>query len=158
MKLRLIMLSGGLHTVSCVIGRVSLDFILALLLGHDECVRADWLAGYWHGVCVFVRLQRLCVRTDLWVCIPLPLVFLTSKTLTSSGKDTLHPRLIIIIQNYFFCVDYSSIIVRDVWKSQQHRNLHPPSPHILCLRRLSASPVVIFEYLLSCLPIRAHQS
>ena len=34
-------LSGGLHTASCVIGCVSLDFILALLVGHDECVCGD---------------------------------------------------------------------------------------------------------------------
>lgn len=30
--------SGRVHTLTCVIRCVSLDFILALLVGHDECV------------------------------------------------------------------------------------------------------------------------
>lgn len=47
-------------------------------------------------VCVCVFLHRLCVRMDQWVCVPLPLVFLESKTLTSSEKGTFHPLPIII--------------------------------------------------------------
>lgn len=47
-------------------------------------------------VCVCVFLHRLCVRMDQWVCVPLPLVFLKSKTLTSSEKGTFHPLPIII--------------------------------------------------------------
>lgn len=135
-------LSRGLHTVSCVIGCVSLDFILALLPGHHECVCAQWLAGYWQGVgvcaCVCVCLHRLPVRMYLWMCIPLPLVFLTSKTLTSSERGSYHPQPV-IIRNYFKSLlkgGYSvlitaaaavNIIARGVWKSQRRRHLQPVS-------------------------------
>ncbi len=75
---------------------------------------------------------------DLWVCIPLPLVFLTSKTLTSSEKGTHYPQPIIIQNHYFksllkreysvliIVVTGSNIIVCSVWKSQRRRNLQPP--------------------------------
>lgn len=88
-------------------------------------------------VCVFVCLHRLRVRMYLWVCIPLPLVFLTSKTLTSSERGSYHPQPV-IIQKYFksllkreYCALItaaagSNIIAYRVWKSQQHRHLQPP--------------------------------
>lgn len=50
--------------------------------------------------CVCLCLHRLPVRMYLWMCIPLPLVFLTSKTLTSSERGSYHPQPV-IIQNYF---------------------------------------------------------
>lgn len=162
-------LSRGLHTVSCVIGCVSLDFILALLVGHDECVCADGLAGYWQRV--HVCLYRLCVRIDLWVCVPLPLVPLMSKTLTSSEKRHIISPQPIITQNYYFksllkmgrfCADYCSSRLEHNC-IQCLKVLVTPKPsasssHALCLKILLCLPVVIFEYLFSRLPIRAHQS
>lgn len=72
-------------------------------------------AGWWDigRVCVFVCvcLYRLCVRS--WVCVPLPLVFLLSKTLTSSEKGTYYLQPI-IIQNYFKSLSkraYSVLII-----------------------------------------------
>lgn len=62
-------LSRGLHTVSCVIGCVSLDFILALLPGHRECVCAQWLAGYWQGVCVCVCVPAQTACEDVLVSV-----------------------------------------------------------------------------------------
>lgn len=143
-------LSRGPHAVSCVIGCVSLDFILPLLPGHHECVCAQWLAGYWQGVgvrasvSVCVCLHRLPVRMYLWMCIPLPLVFLTSRTLTSSERGSYHPQPV-IIQNYFKSLlkgGYSAlitaaanIIARRVWKSHR-RHLQPPL-FIFCVWRSS---------------------
>lgn len=61
-------LSRGLRTASCVIGCVSLDFILALLVGHEEYVRAERLAGYWQDVCVCVLAQTECEDGPVSVC------------------------------------------------------------------------------------------
>lgn len=70
------------------------------------------------------------------------------------------------ISNLFFKREYStliaapgwSLIACKVWKSQKHRHLQPPLLMLHVWKFLSASPVVIFEYLFSAPPIRAHQS
>lgn len=70
------------------------------------------------------------------------------------------------ISNLFFKQEYSvliaapgrSLIACKVWKSQKHRHLQPPLLMLHVWKFLSASPVVIFEYLFSAPPIRAHQS
>lgn len=124
--------------------------------------------GWWDIVkgCVCVWLHRLCVRMYLWVCISLPLVFLTSKTVTSSENSRIFSP--VMIQNYIKSLlekEYSvlitaatgsSIITRRVWKSLTP-NPWDSSSQILYMKFLSASPVVIFKCLLSGFPIRAHQ-
>lgn len=84
-----------------------------------------------------------CVSMDLWVCVLLPLVFLTGKTLTSSEKGHIE---------YF-------IIVLGILKSKKYWNLQLP-PFILFVWEIIplSMPVVIFQYLFSHLPISAHQS
>lgn len=86
-------LSRGLHTVFCVIGCVSSDFILARLLGHDECVCADWLAGYWHGVCVCVcaPAQSVCEDGLVSVYPTPPSVSDEQNTYVIWKKGTYHP-------------------------------------------------------------------
>lgn len=69
--------------------------------------------GWWDIVkgCVCVWLHRLCVRMYLWVCISLPLVFLTSKTVTSSEKSRIFSP--VMLQNYITSLlekEYSVLI------------------------------------------------
>lgn len=97
-------------------------------------------------VCVCVYTDCVSVRMDLWVCVPLPLVFLTSKTLTSSEKGSYYPQLIITDQNnnfrfplkkeYFVLITVvarTNIIVHGLWKiSTISEPLSLPSS--LCLK------------------------
>lgn len=133
-------LSRGLHTVSCVIGCVSLDFILALLPGHHECVCAQWLAGYWQGVGVrvCVSAQTACEDVLVNVYSTPPSVsdeqntYVIWKRLISSSA-CYHPKLFqISSERRIFCADYCGGSVEHnctpsrVWKSQHRRHLQPP--------------------------------
>lgn len=137
--------SGGLHIVSRVIGCVSLDFIYSLCCWDmmSVYVQTGWRDIGRVCVCMCVCLHRLCVRMDLWVCIPLPLVFLVRKTLTSSERGTYylrehhHPKLqfhIFIekgtILRWLLWQEPQNVIVFSVWKSQHHQNLQPPLPFL----------------------------
>lgn len=106
------------------------------------CACAQWSAGYWHGV--FVCLHRLCVRMYLWVCIPLPLVFLMSKTLTSSEKRLIssparyHPKLFqISFERGIFCADYcSGRLEHNCMQSVKISTTQTPSASSSHIRRL----------------------
>lgn len=90
-------LSSGPHTVSC-------ELRLRISSAGGAwwvCVREDWLAGYWQGVYVSVCTGCVSMRIDFWVCVPLPLVSLLRKTLTSSRKGTYYPQPITAQKNNF---------------------------------------------------------